>query len=145
MLPGRRLPPSVKVWRLRSPPAKILVFQQLFRITIPVAGAVLRSDLWRIEEDFRIPLPETRRCVKLRWDSLKELYAFRQVYFLSPASLPRWFSGFCTTKLTSENWIEVVPKPIPTGIKRVAEVVLGLMWYLPAVLRLDRSGELFGS
>jgi hypothetical protein len=49
-------------------PARILDFQGLFRSKIPVARAVLRSDLWRIEEGFRIPLPETRRCVKLRWE-----------------------------------------------------------------------------
>jgi hypothetical protein len=49
-------------------PARILVFQWHFRSKIPVAGGVLRSDLWRIEEGFRIQLPETRRCVKLRWE-----------------------------------------------------------------------------
>ena len=51
-----------------TPPVKIRIFQQLLRSKIPVARAVLRSDLWRIEEGFRIPHPKTRCGVKLRWD-----------------------------------------------------------------------------
>ena len=50
------------------PPVKIRIFQRLLRSKIPVARAVLRSDLWRIEEGFRIPHPKTRCGVKLRWD-----------------------------------------------------------------------------
>jgi hypothetical protein len=51
-----------------SPPVKIRIFQRLFRGRIPVAEAASRSDLWRIEEGFRIPHPETRCGVKLRWN-----------------------------------------------------------------------------
>ena len=51
-----------------EPPASISAFLRLSGSQIPVDGAVFRSDLWRIAEGFRIPLPETRRGVKLRWD-----------------------------------------------------------------------------
>ena len=46
-------------------PVPIRVFSPLFKGEIPAAGAVFRSDLWRIEERFRIPLPGTRDCVRL--------------------------------------------------------------------------------
>ena len=51
-----------------APSVKICIFQRLFRGRIPVAGAASRSDLWRIEEGFRIPYPKTRCGVKLRWE-----------------------------------------------------------------------------
>ena len=46
-------------------PVPILVFSSLFKGEIPAAGAVFRSDLWRIEERFRIPRSGTRSCVCL--------------------------------------------------------------------------------
>jgi hypothetical protein len=51
-----------------KPVDEIPVLPLLFRRKIPVARAVLRSDLWRIEEGFRIPLPETRSGVNLQRD-----------------------------------------------------------------------------
>jgi hypothetical protein len=53
-------------------PVRIRVFSPLFNGEIPAAGAVFRSDLWRIEERFRIPPRETRCGVKLRWEFSQE-------------------------------------------------------------------------
>ena len=53
-------------------PVPILVFSALFKGEIPAAGAVFRSDLWRIEERFRILRVETRCGVKLRWDFIQK-------------------------------------------------------------------------
>ncbi len=44
-----------------------------------------------------------------------------------PPGLPRWLTGLCTTRVASEIEIEVVQKPVSTGINPVAYLVWGLV------------------
>ena len=128
-------------------PARILVFQWHFRSKIPVAGGVLRSDLWRIEEGFRIPLPETRRGVNLRWEFgiNRGRVILKQANSSSPPGLPRWFTGLCTTHLSilklDRSSAEAFPhRGKPGGVSCLRSNVAS-----PPLLRAFSSNELFDS
>ena len=91
-------------------PVPILVFSPLFRGEIPAAGAVFRSDLWRIEERFRILLPESRCGVKLRWDLRQKAGAKTTQEQSRKQCTSRPLCGI-TTRSVSEGCDSVAPIP----------------------------------
>lgn len=49
-----------------------------------------------------------------------------QVNSSSPPGLSRWLTGLCTTHITPDPGVEVVQKPVPTGMNPVASLVTEL-------------------